>query len=201
MKRYFTKAVIIYIAKFLGAFALLFFGTEALIGITAPGGYYSGFIDKYLNYVDWLRSSLLHATAYILSLFGEHPVLETKNVLRISNLAAVRIVYSCLGYGVMSFWCAFIFANRGSFKKKALWMLGGLLLIWMINVSRLTLLMQSVQFKWRSFLGWNHHTWFNICAYAAIFIMIYFYDRSSIVSRYQPDKTFRQNESRTEYIQ
>ena len=29
----------------------------------------------------------------------------------------VNIVFSCVGYGVMSFWGAFVIANKGQWKK------------------------------------------------------------------------------------
>jgi exosortase/archaeosortase family protein len=90
----------------------------------------------------------------------------------------VRMVYSCIGYGVMSFWAAFIIANRGSWKKKTAWIAGGLTAIFLINVLRLSLLLLAAQKHWAIPFGWDHHTWFNIVAYSFIFGMIYFYDRS-----------------------
>lgn len=91
---------------------------------------------------------------------------------------AVRIVYSCIGYGVMSFWIAFVVANKGSLKKKTAWAVGGIFSLWVINVLRIVLILLSAKERWGAPLGWDHHTWFNISAYALIFGMIYLYDRS-----------------------
>lgn len=88
------------------------------------------------------------------------------------------MVYSCIGYGVMSFWAAFILANRGNWRKKTIWITGGLLCLWAINVLRVGLLLLAAKKNWSFPLGWDHHTWFNVVAYALIFGMIYFYDRS-----------------------
>jgi exosortase/archaeosortase family protein len=88
------------------------------------------------------------------------------------------MVYSCIGYGVMSFWVAFIFANKGTFKKKFLWISGGILVLWIINVLRVSLLLLAINKNWKIPLGWDHHTWFNIVAYSLIFLMILLYDRS-----------------------
>lgn len=87
------------------------------------------------------------------------------------------MVYSCLGYGVTSFWLAFVFANTGSWKKKLLWMLGGALALLVINILRLAFVALASHKGWAYPLGWDHHTWFNIAAYGMIFLMIFFYDR------------------------
>jgi exosortase/archaeosortase family protein len=91
----------------------------------------------------------------------------------------VHMVYSCIGYGVMSFWAAFIIVNKGSWKKKFLWVVSGWIAIWCINVVRLSLLILAINKNWQMPLGLDHHTWFTIAAYILIFILIYFYDRSS----------------------
>ncbi len=94
------------------------------------------------------------------------------------NGSAVNLVYSCLGYGVTSFWIAFVFANNGSWKRKWVWMTGGALALWIINVLRIGLVLVANNKNWGVPLGLNHHTWFNMVAYMLIFILIYFYDRS-----------------------
>ena len=90
----------------------------------------------------------------------------------------VNVGYSCLGYGVTSFWSAFVFAKIDSWKRKAVWMLGGALVLWIINVIRISLVLIGANSKWKFPFGWDHHTWFNIAAYLAIFVMIWLYDRS-----------------------
>lgn len=91
---------------------------------------------------------------------------------------SVRMVYSCIGYGVMSFWAAFVVANRGCWQKKVVWVAGGLLALWVVNVLRIALLLLAARKNWRFPFGWDHHTWFNVVAYAFVFGMIFFYDRS-----------------------
>jgi len=88
-------------------------------------------------------------------------------------------VYTCIGYGVMSFWAAFIIANKSSWLEKIIWVLGGWLAICCINVFRISLLIISQDKHWPMPLGFDHHTWFNIFAYILIFVLIYFYDRST----------------------
>ncbi len=88
----------------------------------------------------------------------------------------VHVVYSCIGYGVMSFWLSFILANQLSLKRKIKWIVGGLLMIWIINVVRISLMLVAVNEKWQSPFNFDNHTWFNIVAYIAIFTMMYFFD-------------------------
>jgi exosortase/archaeosortase family protein len=63
-------------------------------------------------------------------------------------------------------------------KKKLAWMLGGTVALYIINVVRISLTLLSNSRKWHFPFGWDNHTWFNIAAYGAIFLMIWFYDKS-----------------------
>jgi exosortase/archaeosortase family protein len=100
-------------------------------------------------------------------------------MIRITGGRAVIVSMSCVGYGVYSFWIAFVIANKGRFWKKARWIIVGLLGLWFINGIRITLFLAAINKDWPMPLGLNHHTWFNIAAYLLIFIMIWLYDRSS----------------------
>ncbi len=168
----------IYILKFLGVFCLLYFGTLAIIGLAAPGGMHSPFVEKYLDYVSWIKLSLMRAPALILSLFGIGTHEEPGFLLRFNGGRGVIIAYSCVGYGVYSFWIAFVVANKGKLWKKVKWVVVGVFALWFINVIRITLFITAINKGWPMPLGIDHHTWFNIFAYALIVIMIVLYDRS-----------------------
>ena len=100
-------------------------------------------------------------------------------VIRMVNGEGVQMVYACLGYGVTSFWLAFVFANRGSWKRKMIWMFIGAGMLWIINVFRISLVLLANSKHWAVPLGWDHHTWFNIVAYGMIFGMMWLYDRKN----------------------
>lgn len=178
LKNIINKKLIIYVLKFLLFFCFLYFGTLAIIGLSAPGGYYSDFIANHLNFISWLRSSLLGTSKLLLSMFGYPIFLEDQYIIRMHNGAAVRMVYSCVGYGVMSFWGAFILANTVLWQKKIVWILSGWIIIWCINVIRICLVLMAANKHWATPLGFDHHTWFNIAAYFFLFTLIYFYDLS-----------------------
>lgn len=152
--------------------------TLAVIGLAAPGGYYSPFIAHYLDYVTWLKNSLLNASSFLLSLFHIQTQREPGFYLRIKGGVGIIVAYDCVGYGVYSFWIAFVGANAGTLRKKATWIMGGLLSLWLINVVRITLFLLSINRGWPMPFGIDHHTWFNIAAYTLIFVLILAYDRS-----------------------
>ena len=121
--------------------------------------------------------SIIHATGFILSLFHVKTHIEPGFLIRFNGGRGVYIAMSCVGYGVYSFWIAFVIANKGSFWKKAAWTFFGVLALWFINVIRITLFLTAINKGWPMPLGIDHHTWFNIFAYLLIFIMIWLYDK------------------------
>lgn len=167
-----------YVIKFLLIYIFCYYTSVAVIGITAPGGYYSGFIDHYLNYIDWLRSSLFLGTKMLLKLGGIDTYNAGEYVLRKVNGRGIKLVYGCLGYGVMSFWIAFVSASAKKWKEKLAWLFGGLFVIWFINISRMAILLVATNNNWKLPLGWDHHTWFTVLAYIAILVMMLIFERN-----------------------
>ena len=149
-----------------------------IMGLAAPGGHYVAFVHNYLDYINWFRFALLHTSKMVLTFLGYDVFVENIYIIRMRYGLGVRVVYSCIGFGVMSFWIAFVFANSGSWIKKTKWILGGLLIIWCINVARIILLLVAINKNWKTFFSIDHHTLFNIATYTAIFIMIYFFSKS-----------------------
>ena len=121
----------------------------------------------------------MKATAFILSFFHIQTATAPGFVIKFAGGKGVIIAMSCVGYGVYSFWIAFVAANKGKFLKKFLWIILGVLSLWFINVIRITLFLTAINKGWPMPLGIDHHTWFNIFAYLLIFFMIWLYDRSS----------------------
>ena len=167
-----------YLLKFLLAFCILYFGTKAIIGITTPGGYYVAFAANYLDYISGLRGLLLNGSKLLLQAIGYDVYLKDNYSIKMVNGRGVQVVYSCLGYGVISFWMAFIFANKTSFKKMLQWMMGGVLVICLLNIFRISLMLISVNKHWPSLFNLDNHTLFNIVLYGVLFFMIYLFDRS-----------------------
>jgi exosortase/archaeosortase family protein len=171
------KEFVWFVAKFLLLFVLFYYGTRAVIGLAAPGDLYSPFVAKYLDYVSWIKYSLMAGTAFMIKLMGYATHYEPEFVVRIIRGAAVKIEMSCVGYGVYSFWAAYVIANKGNWKNKLKWVLIGLLSLWTINVLRISFFLWTIQNNKPMPLGIDHHTWFNILAYIFIFGMIWVFER------------------------
>ncbi len=180
------RSFIRFVAKFILLFSLLYFGTLLIIGLSATDGYYSPFVARYLDFVSQLKWGLMKSTKWLLSVFGIETYFAPNFSIKIVEGRGVRIAMSCVGYGVYSFWIAFILASAGKWVSKMLWVLGGLLLLWTINVVRISLFLLAVDRNWPMPLGLDHHTWFNIFAYGAIFTMMYFFYKSGSAPR-QPE--------------
>jgi exosortase/archaeosortase family protein len=89
--------------------------------------------------------------------------------------SGLRMVYRCVGYGVMSFWAAFVLANKSRLAKKIYWVLLGWIVIWIINCIRVVLLLTALEKNWSVNKYVDHHALFNIVAYGFIFLLIFTY--------------------------
>ena len=176
--KFLKNPFIIYLIKFAGIFCLCYFGTLAVIGLAAPGGYHSPFIATYLDYVSWIKISLMRGAGFFLSLLGIPTHEEPGFLIRITGGRGVYIAMDCVGYGVYSFWIAFVAANAGSIARKMKWIIFGVFALWLINDIRITLFLLAINKGWPMPLGLDHHTWFNIIAYLFIFLMIGWYDKT-----------------------
>src|SRR5687768_10723082 len=111
----------IFIVKFLVLFLGLHFFNEFYIGITAPGNLYIPLLEEHLNYVNWLRSSILYTSKGICNVFGYSSYVEEPYLLKSATGVSVRMVYTCIGLGIMSLWAGFVLAHSISWKQKLLW--------------------------------------------------------------------------------
>ena len=165
----------LFLITFFFLFAVLYFFNVAYIGITSPANYYINFFDKYLNYIDWLRELILRTSNQIVRLAGFNAEIFGEYRLGIKDGPAVSMVYSCIGYGVMSLWVAFIIAHNGKIKQKILWIVIGCISILIINCFRVSLLLIALIKNWNVNGMIEHHTLFNIISYLLIFFLIYVY--------------------------
>ena len=167
----------LFIVKFLSLFILLFYFNLFFISITArrSNALYL-FLKLHFDYIDWLRYSLLKMSMFTCQLIGIKCFMQNEFVLRLNDHSGgIRMVYKCVGYGVMSFWAAFVLANNTSLLKKSIWLILGWIIIWIINCLRVTLLLVTIQNHWPINRFLDHHTLFNIFSYCLIFVLIYIF--------------------------
>jgi exosortase/archaeosortase family protein len=161
-----------FIVKFLVFFLGLHYGNELFIGMTAPGGLYIPFLEHHLNYVAWLRQSILWGAKLVSGIFGYEAYIDGPFHLRSVTGPGVQMVYSCIGLGIMSFWAGFVLAHSISWKKKAIWTFAGLLMIWVVNCFRVSVILAAAVNRWNASKYLDHHDMFNILAYILVFILI-----------------------------
>ena len=179
MHNQFYKLFGVFVIKFIALFTIIYFGLQIWIGLSIPGGSYSAFIDQNFDFFHLLRLSLIKGAKLIATIFGYDTVEEPAYLIRVTNGRGVIISYGCAGIGIISFWAAFVLANKINFKKKIIWLFTGLVIIWIINVTRIGLFLVALNKKWPMPFGIDHHTLFNIAAYGAILIMMYFLDKKT----------------------
>ena len=176
IKEFFQNPIYRFGLVFLGLFAILYYFNQFFIGVTAPGGYYIPILDEYFNYISGLRHVLIQTSEWILQQLG-YTTFSTNYWLRVSGFGGIVVVYSCLGFGVMSFFAAFVIAWPKPLKEK-LWFLPlGLILIQALNISRFILL--SLYWRRSGLRGLvDHHDIFNAILYIILLAVIYFWVNS-----------------------
>lgn len=168
---YFIKFLIIFLVQYY--FHLFFYG------ITTPAGtFYSSFLEYDLNYIAWLRSFILHTSDIITHVFGFPTHIADELTIRVYDRPGVTLNYACLGFGIVSFWIAFVVAHSGNWQKKLYWCTIGIVAICFINCIRVSLLLISMEKDWSGFDYIDHHDMFNLGSYVIILFLIYLFDKA-----------------------
>ncbi|MDF3079254.1 MAG: glycosyltransferase [Sphingobacteriaceae bacterium] len=163
----------VFAVTFVVLFCLLYYFNELYIGITSPGGNYSPWLDKHLNYIRGFRHLLLDISSFVLSALGFEAVTDDTH-LWVRGHSGIVLVYSCLGFGVMSFFTAFVLAWPKSWKEKAWFLPAGLVLIQALNILRFIVI--SIFYNRASMNGLiDHHDLFNIILYFILLSVIYWW--------------------------
>lgn len=161
--------------RFLINLALLFcifYGFNlGYIGLTTPGGLYSPLLDQHLNYIKAWRHLCLFSTAKVLELTG-YMTYTTETTLKVQGHAGFRLVYSCLGYGIMSFFAAFTLAFPKPLRSRLIFLFTGLIAIQLLNTLRFIFI--ALFYKPKPLLFYaDHHDIFNYTLYSLLLAMIY----------------------------
>jgi exosortase/archaeosortase family protein len=172
------NAPYLFFIKFLLCFFILYFFFPFYWGITGAGGrIYSPFLDHHFNIIRWLTSFLTGSARLFLEALHYSVYQKDYHSLRIGYGGGVNVNPSCLGWGVMSFWVAFVYANMGGWKHKLKWTIIGIASICILNITRITLIALAIHLRWHTITALDHHQTFNIFSYGCIFILMYWYTR------------------------
>ncbi len=167
-KKYYAEYF--FVSRFLLIFFILYYFNLFFIGLTGKGGaFYVSIFDEYLNYIRWLRESIIYFSSLLLNIFNYETV-RLPYHLKIINGVKVGVGYSCLGYGLMSMHIAIAYSYPFNRQIRRNYLFWGLLAIYIINIVRIA----AVGWVYTEYRGINidHHLIFNIISYLLIFIMM-----------------------------
>lgn len=161
----------------IGSYLILKTFVEFWIGLCAPGGLYWEFADKYLNFIQWYREFLIAGAELISNSLG-YRTISNSTTMRIIGKGGIVIVYSCIGYGIMSALTAIGIAMPSKSVKQKLSFIGvGILIFSILNMLRLFLI--SFYMKEARNLSIEHHDLFNIICYGILFGVVYWWAKGS----------------------
>jgi exosortase/archaeosortase family protein len=161
---------IFFVSRFIIIFLLLYYFNELFIGITGEGGrFYSSFLDQHLNYIRWLRDSIIYFSSLVLSIFN-YDTIRLPYHLKIIDGVRVGVGYSCLGYGIMSFQIALALSYPFKYLVRRTYLFVGLLIIYILNILRISAV--GIAYTELSNINIDHHFIFNIISYFVIFAMM-----------------------------
>ena len=172
IKLFLSNPAIKFALTFIVLFLVFYYFNIWFIGITSPGNHYSAFLDQHLNYIRLLRHLLLKSSGGLLGWFGFTSLTNDYELLVVGR-GTIKLVYTCLGLGVMSFFTAFVLAYPAKWKPRLLFLVSGLVVIQLLNILRFALL----ALFWTKHAGQiiDHHTIFNIIIYIIVAVSLYFW--------------------------
>lgn len=151
---------------------------EFWIGLCAPGGYYWEFANQNLNFIKWYRHFLIGGSGLICEIFNLR-YLTNDIAIKIIGHGGIKIVYSCLGYGIISVLIAFSFAIPDQKIKQRLGFLFiSIFLFSILNMIRLFVV--SYYAREARKMNIDHHDVFNWLCYALILLGMFFWMKKSL---------------------
>ncbi|MFD0941982.1 exosortase Y [Pedobacter boryungensis] len=171
-----NKTAIFFVVKLLFFYFLFSQGNLFMNSVMNEGSrFYNAYISSYLDYIQGLKTALIVPAVWMIKLFGFYAIHNEMDVMVVAG-PHLRINYSCLGLGVMSFLAAFVIAFPAKLKSKIKLLVFGLFMIYILNVLRIValgVLLGFFQSQRDNFT--YHHEVFNILVYIIVFIVLYYW--------------------------
>ncbi|MGY3053562.1 exosortase/archaeosortase family protein [Pedobacter sp. UYEF25] len=158
----------------------LFFsqGNLFMNSVMSPGGrFYNASLAENFDYIQGLKTLIIVPSTWLINLFGFFTVHNEMDIM-VVNGPYLRVNYSCLGLGVMSFLAAFVVAFPIKWKSTWPMLLSGILSIYILNVIRIAGLgiLFGTFHSQRNYFEY-HHEIFNVLVYMIIFVLLYIWIR------------------------
>jgi exosortase/archaeosortase family protein len=180
IKAFISKRPVKFVILFCCLFAAFYYFNLYFFSLTsATSKNRNAVLAEHFNYIRGLRLLLLRSSTHILDWLGYSAISDEYNLL-VAGHGKIQLVYSCLGFGVMSFFSAFVLSYPKKWKSKMMFLIPGLFIIQILNVIRFVVLA----------LFWHpendkiidHHTIFNLFIYIVIAVSLYFWIKEDISS-------------------
>ncbi len=121
---------------------------------------------------------LLKSATHWLGVFGDYALVEGRFFLNMGGRLRIQLIYQCLGIGINSFWVAFVLADHiNSIKQKITWLFFGVVLITILNITRIVILAKALFYKWPLLAKIEHHTFYNYGVYLVVIAMVFLYKK------------------------
>ncbi|MEX1381949.1 exosortase family protein XrtF [Lutibacter sp.] len=162
-----NKTVIIFLAKFFGTYMLLFL-------------LYSSYLSKNQTTAAFfactpITKTVAEQSQYLLNLVGfdakiEQHASELSIKLFINSMYVARVVEGCNAVSIIILFIAFIVAFASGFKKTALYILFGSLIIYIINIVRIAIIALAI-YKYPAYENVLHAIIFPSIIYGITFLL------------------------------
>jgi exosortase/archaeosortase family protein len=173
------KAIKFVVALFI-LYILFSQGNLFMNSVMNPGSrFYNAYIADHFDYIQGLKTALIVPAVWIIKAFGFYAIHNEMDVMVVAG-PYLRVNYSCLGLGVMSFLAAFVLAFPAPWKSTFKMLVIGFIAIYVLNVLRIAglgVLLGFFKSQRNNFT--YHHEIFNIIVYICIFAMLYFWIKKS----------------------
>lgn len=175
-----NKKAIKFVVALLVLYILFSQGNLFMNSVMTPGSrFYNAYIADHFDYIQGLKTALIVPAVWIIKAFGFYAIHNEMDVMVVSG-PYLRVNYSCLGLGVMSFLAAFVLAFPATWKSTFKMLVIGFIAIYVLNVLRIAglgVLLGFFKSQRNNFT--YHHEIFNIIVYICIFAMLYFWIKKS----------------------
>ncbi|HTM98031.1 MAG TPA: archaeosortase/exosortase family protein [Pedobacter sp.] len=171
-----NKVAIRFVVLLVGLYLLFSQGNLFMNSVTSVGSrYYNPYITEHFNYIQWVKTALIVPSTWLIKLFGFYAIHNEMDIMVVEG-PYLRINYSCVGLGVMSFFTAFIIAFPGKLKSKLKLFVVGIVMIYVLNILRIAGLgILLGYFKSQRDNFTYHHEIFNVIVYLCVFALLYFW--------------------------
>ena len=136
---------------------------------------YFPLLDHYFNVINWFTWLIAKAAVALLQLFGFNTYQRAPNNVTIVHSRGVTILWACLGFGVMSFWTAFVTAHKAAWQFKLKWSVAGAGIITALNIIRIALIAVANHYHWLIITSMEPHEAFNIVSYILLFGLLFWF--------------------------